>query len=349
MSSLFVAPSTPIVLPLGVCPLAIMVSLPRLDEGWNWMPGSRATAANALRFRWGSSTSSWLVTVPPTSADVRSTRGASPETVMVSSRAPISRTMSMSRVLPTPMAKSVRWKPRKPGSSAVMVNTPGTSCAAKKLPSPLVVTSRNVPVSWLVTTTLTPGNAPPVSSVTEPRNSDRPCWPTAEVPIVLTAATAQRHSSLFAIASPPREGNRRVKRAGIPSNVPSGRKSARACHGEFNSRKCLSDLWLPPPPRRRPDRLRATCPAICRGRRRLPDQLRAAAAAAAVTPPGRSSPLIRAAAPAVAGTPRRSNRCRTPRRPPARRSGVRRGSRSCAAAAGAYRPPGRRSPGTGDR
>ena len=35
MSSLFVAPSTPIVLPPDVCPLAIIVSLPRLDEGWN--------------------------------------------------------------------------------------------------------------------------------------------------------------------------------------------------------------------------------------------------------------------------------------------------------------------------
>ena len=109
----------------------------------------------------------------------------------------------MSRVLPTPMAKSVRWKPRKPTSSALMVNTPGMSWAAKKLPSPLVVTSRNVPVSWLVMTTLTPGRAPPVSSVTRPRSSDRPCWPRAVVPIVMRAATVHRHSSFLAIFSSP--------------------------------------------------------------------------------------------------------------------------------------------------
>ena len=61
------------------------------------------------------------------------------------------------------------------------------------------------------------------------------------------------------------------------------------------------------------------------------------------------SRVTRAPAPAAAGTRRRSSRCRTLRRPPARRSGERGDWRWCAAAAGACRPPGRRSAGTGDR
>ena len=131
MSSLFVAPSIPIELLPRVCPLAIIVSLPRLDEGRNWMPGRSATAAKALRLPVGSSVSSRVDTVPPTSAEVRSTSGASPETVIVSSSAPICMTMSRSRVRPTPMAKSVRSKVANPGNCAAIVKTPGSNCAAK--------------------------------------------------------------------------------------------------------------------------------------------------------------------------------------------------------------------------
>ena len=45
LSSLFAAPSTDTLFVPGVWPLAIMVSLPRLDDGLNWMPGSSAMAA----------------------------------------------------------------------------------------------------------------------------------------------------------------------------------------------------------------------------------------------------------------------------------------------------------------
>ena len=55
-------------------------------------------AANADRFTRGSSTSSSACTVPPTSAEVRSTSGVSPETVMVSSMPPTVRTMLRSVV-----------------------------------------------------------------------------------------------------------------------------------------------------------------------------------------------------------------------------------------------------------
>ena len=85
--------------------------------------------------------------VPPTSADVRSTSGASPETVMVSSSWPIVITMSRSSVRPTPMAKSVRSKVANPGSWAVMVKVPGSIWLAKKLPSPPESASRKVPLS----------------------------------------------------------------------------------------------------------------------------------------------------------------------------------------------------------
>ena len=85
--------------------------------------------------------------VPPTSDEVRSTRGAAPDTVMVSSMAPIVITMSRSSVRPTPMAKSGRSNEANPASWAVMRNVPGSICPAKKLPSALETTSRNVPVS----------------------------------------------------------------------------------------------------------------------------------------------------------------------------------------------------------
>ena len=44
LSSLLAEPSTCTLLVLGCCPLAMIESLPRLDEGRNWIPGSRATA-----------------------------------------------------------------------------------------------------------------------------------------------------------------------------------------------------------------------------------------------------------------------------------------------------------------
>ena len=65
------------------------------------MPGSSEIAANALRLTSGISTSSALSMAPPTSAEVRSTSGACPETVTVSSRAPTPRTMSRGSVCPT--------------------------------------------------------------------------------------------------------------------------------------------------------------------------------------------------------------------------------------------------------
>ena len=65
------------------------------------MPGSSEIAANALRFCSGISTSSWLSRVPPTSAEVRSTSGACPETVTVSSSAPTPRMMLSGSVCPT--------------------------------------------------------------------------------------------------------------------------------------------------------------------------------------------------------------------------------------------------------
>ena len=65
------------------------------------MPGSSEIAANALRFCSGISVRSWLSSVPPTSAEVRSTSGACPETVTVSSRAPTPRMMSRGTVWPT--------------------------------------------------------------------------------------------------------------------------------------------------------------------------------------------------------------------------------------------------------
>ena len=76
-------------------------SLPCELDGMNWMPGSREIAANALRFTSGMSISSALSSVPPTSAEVRSTSGACPETVTVSSRAPTPRTISRGTVAPT--------------------------------------------------------------------------------------------------------------------------------------------------------------------------------------------------------------------------------------------------------
>ena len=85
----------------AVCPLAMIVSLPEDSDGRNWIPGSSEIAANALRFCSGISISSALSRVPPTSAEVRSTSGACPETVTVSSRAPTPRTMSRGTVAPT--------------------------------------------------------------------------------------------------------------------------------------------------------------------------------------------------------------------------------------------------------
>ena len=94
-------PSTLSELDAVVWPLAMIVSLPDELDGWNCMPGSSEIAANALRLTSGSSTSSSDDTVPPTSAEVRSTSGAEPETVIDSSMPPTVRTTSRSRVWPT--------------------------------------------------------------------------------------------------------------------------------------------------------------------------------------------------------------------------------------------------------
>ena len=101
VESLLYPPSTFSELAAAVCPLAMIPSLPCELDGRNWMPGSSEIAANALRLTSGMSTSSASSRVPPTSAEVRSTSGACPETVTVSSRAPTPRTMSRGSVCPT--------------------------------------------------------------------------------------------------------------------------------------------------------------------------------------------------------------------------------------------------------
>src|SRR5258707_6875901 len=63
-------------------------------------------------------------------------------------------------------------------------------------PSPLLIASRNVPESWLVTVTVTPGSAPACESVTRPRTCDVPscaaAGQAARHPPTTTAATLTR-------------------------------------------------------------------------------------------------------------------------------------------------------------
>ncbi|MXW34481.1 MAG: hypothetical protein F4Z60_02365 [Chloroflexi bacterium] len=101
LEPLFEPPSKFSELAAAVWPLAMIVSAPCEADGRNWIPGSSEIAANALRFCSGISVSSPLSRVPPTSAEVRSTSGACPETVTVSSRAPTPRMMSSGTVAPT--------------------------------------------------------------------------------------------------------------------------------------------------------------------------------------------------------------------------------------------------------
>ena len=48
-------------------------------------------------------------------------------------------------------------------------------------PSALDIVSRNMPVAWFVTVTVTPGSTAPWSSTTRPRNSVVPCCAAAAV------------------------------------------------------------------------------------------------------------------------------------------------------------------------
>src|SRR6185436_13447180 len=67
------------------------------------------------------------------------------------------------------------WNFLNPCSSALIPYRPGTTPLTMKVPSSPDTVSLNIPVSWFLTVTVTPGNSPPCGSRTRPRTSVVPC------------------------------------------------------------------------------------------------------------------------------------------------------------------------------
>ena len=139
------------------------------------MPGSRPTNPMKFRLTVGSSMSSRLVMLPPTSLEVTSTSGDSPVTVTCSSTPPTSSRTSTDVVSPTDTRMSRCVYFLKPGSPADISYGPGRMPLMKNVPSALLSVSRKLPVSWLRTTTTTPGRTARCWSTTRPRISAVPC------------------------------------------------------------------------------------------------------------------------------------------------------------------------------
>ena len=111
------------------------------------MPGSSPMKPMKLPLTLGSCVSVSLVMLPPISFDVTSTRGASPETVTVSSMPPTCSATSIVDVLPTSRARSRRLNFLNPCSSATTSYVPGTRLLAMNEPSAALTVSRYMPVA----------------------------------------------------------------------------------------------------------------------------------------------------------------------------------------------------------
>ena len=111
------------------------------------MPGSSPTKPTKLPLIVGSSTSSRVVMLPPTSLEVTSSIGVSAETFTTSLSDPTSSGTSTDVVLPISSSTSRRRNFLKPCSSALTSYRPGTMPPTMKVPSWLETVSRNMPVS----------------------------------------------------------------------------------------------------------------------------------------------------------------------------------------------------------
>ena len=139
------------------------------------MPGSRPMKPMKLPLTLGSCVSVSLVMLPPISFDVTSTSGDSAETLTVSSTQPTSICSSMLGGL----ADFEQQIPAFEFLEALqlagdLVGAGHDAAGDEGAIAPLTV-SRNMPVSWLRTVTVTPGNTPPCASITRPRTSVVPC------------------------------------------------------------------------------------------------------------------------------------------------------------------------------
>src|SRR5438132_8807233 len=113
--------------------------------------------------------------LPPTFALVVSTSGDSAVTSTDSVSAPTRIIPLTIIVCPICRIRPLRSNVAKLWSFATMWYRPGRICGAEKLPSAPVRTSRNAPVSSSVNVMVTPGRAPPCSSVIRPAISAVPC------------------------------------------------------------------------------------------------------------------------------------------------------------------------------
>src|SRR5262249_34204690 len=168
-----------------------------------------------MRLMLGSVSSVLLSRTSPVEAFDVSISGASADTVIVSSTAPISSTMSRVRNCWVPIRASRRSNVLKPLTAARTVYTPGTTPGNEYSPTSFDAVSRTTPVSWLTSETVAPGITP-CASLTVPRRPPWNDWANATVPASDTTRTttisrAQRMvSSRASVAAAAAPGSRRL-------------------------------------------------------------------------------------------------------------------------------------------